>query len=69
MNSASEILEKRIGFTIEKGAPAREGALIYAEDSSEPIGRVTSGSFSPVLKKPIGMGYVNSQYDKVNHLS
>ncbi|GAA5848526.1 hypothetical protein JCM3766R1_005676 [Sporobolomyces carnicolor] len=50
---------KRIGLTIEKGAPAREGAKIFApEDTTTPIGTVTSGIPSPSLKQNIAMGYV-----------
>lgn len=53
------------GIAIE-GAPAREGAVIYAAPpggSTDPaaatrIGVVTSGTFSPCLKAPIAMGYV-----------
>jgi aminomethyltransferase len=29
------------------------------------VGTVTSGAFSPNLKKNVGMGYVNKPYDKV----
>jgi aminomethyltransferase len=51
----------RIGFIANEGPPIREGTLIYTDDSrQETAGRVTSGNFSPCLKKPIGMAYVNS---------
>ena len=53
---------KRAGFVIE-GAPARAGtAVLNAE--GEQIGVVTSGSHSPMLKKGIGMCYVQPQYMK-----
>ena len=46
---------KLIGFIMEKGVP-RQGYKIFK--NSNQIGQVTSGGFSPVLKKMIGMGYV-----------
>jgi aminomethyltransferase len=46
----------RVGLLVE-GAPAREGAEI-AEVGGPPVGRVTSGGFSPTLGRPIAMGYV-----------
>ena len=35
---------------------AREGDTVFA--SGEPVGRVTSGGFSPTLQHPIAMAYV-----------
>ena len=35
----------------------REGALILDGEGNE-IGRITSGTFSPSLQRPIAMGYV-----------
>ncbi|KAL0233909.1 hypothetical protein PCE1_002414 [Barthelona sp. PCE] len=55
-------VRKRIGF-ISKGAPAREHATIYDADGNV-IGEVTSGTWSPVLNKPIGMGYVDTSFAK-----
>ena len=37
----------------------REGYPIVA--SGEPVGHVTSGTFSPTLERPIAMGYVDPQ--------
>lgn len=31
----------------------------------EKVGHVTSGTHSPCLKKPIGMGYIKKPYNKV----
>lgn len=62
----TEPVSKRVGFVIESGAPAREGAQIVTEDLKTTLGRVTSGTFSPILKKPIGMAYVDSKYSKLN---
>jgi len=54
---------KRVGILGMK-APAREHAEIYDESGETKIGEVTSGTFSPCLKKPIAMGYVESSYQK-----
>ena len=31
------------------------------------IGKVTSGSYSPTLQKPIGMGFVDYNFAKINN--
>jgi glycine cleavage system aminomethyltransferase T len=42
-----------------------EGATIYAGgDSTNKIGIVTSGTFSPTLKKPLAMGYVKTEFSE-----
>jgi aminomethyltransferase len=57
---------KRVGFIIEEGAPAREESKIYQPgDKTNSIGKVTSGTFSPNLKKPLGMAYVSSKFSKL----
>jgi aminomethyltransferase len=46
-----------VGFElIERGIP-RTGHIICNEEGT-PIGKVTSGTQSPTLNKPIGLGYV-----------
>lgn len=47
---------KRVGLFVT-GAPAREGSEILDATGAK-IGVVTSGTFSPILKKPVAMGYV-----------
>ncbi|KIL60840.1 hypothetical protein M378DRAFT_130285 [Amanita muscaria Koide BX008] len=54
---------RRVGFIVE-GAPARQGAKIFAPSSPEPIGTITSGIPSPTLSKNIAMGYVQSGHHK-----
>lgn len=54
---------KRVGLTIKKGAPAREGSEILSMDD-EVIGTITSGTVSPVLKKKISMGHIDRAYAK-----
>ena len=43
----------------DRGIP-RNGMEIVADDT--PIGIITSGTFSPTLKKGIGLGYINSKF-------
>ncbi|EEB93126.1 hypothetical protein MPER_08263 [Moniliophthora perniciosa FA553] len=52
---------RRVGFTIE-GAPARQGAKIFAGD--EQVGEITSGIPSPTLNKNIAMGYIKNGLHK-----
>jgi len=54
----------RVGIKlIERGIP-REGYKIYHDDAE--IGVVTSGTFSPLLKCGIAMGYVDVNYSVVD---
>jgi aminomethyltransferase len=46
----------RIGLTLKSKRVPREGYPVLAND--QPIGRVTSGTFSPTLNRPIAMAYV-----------
>jgi len=56
------IERKLVGFELlQKGVP-RHGCRIYSNGKT--LGVVTSGNFSPTLKKGIGMGYVLPQYSK-----
>ena len=49
-------LPRRVGLVMSGKRVAREGHGIL--DGGEPIGQVTSGTFSPTLQRPIAMGYV-----------
>jgi len=50
---------RRVGLTPQGRAPVRAGAAIFAaETDAAPIGRVTSGGFSPSLDAPISIGYL-----------
>ena len=51
--------QKRVGLNVEGRQPVREGALILDPEGNE-VGRITSGTFSPTLQRPIAMGYVAS---------
>ena len=45
-----------VGFEMTERAIARHGYAVV--DGGQPIGRVTSGTQTPFLKKAIGMAYV-----------
>jgi aminomethyltransferase len=47
----------------DKGVPRHDYEICDA--SGKIIGKVTSGTMSPMLKKGIGMGYVSSEYGKL----
>jgi aminomethyltransferase len=51
-----KFLPVRVGLELEGKRIAREGATVTANGA--PIGRVTSGTFSPTLNKAIAMAYV-----------
>jgi aminomethyltransferase len=52
---------RRVGLRPEGRAPVREGAALFADETSSiKIGAVTSGGFGPSLNLPIAMGYVPS---------
>ncbi len=54
--------KKRVGIALTESGIAREGAEIYVGDQK--IGTLTSGGFSPSLKKAVGQGYVKSEFAK-----
>lgn len=58
------VTKKLVGFEmIDRGIP-RHDYVIVDVDGNE-IGKVTSGTQSPSLKKAIGLGYVNTAFSKV----
>ena len=57
------VKRKLVGFTMtDKGIP-RQDYEIRNEDG-QTIGKVTSGSLSPVLNQGVGLGYVTKAYSK-----
>jgi len=50
---------KRVGLSIDGRAPVREGVRIE-NAAGELVGKVTSGTFSPTLGKPIAMAYIDT---------
>ena len=49
----------RVGLEMASGRIARQGYAILKD--GQPVGEVTSGSFSPTLGRPIAMGYVRPE--------
>jgi aminomethyltransferase len=63
MNGVSK---KRVGFTVLNGPPARHGCtILQTPEAKEPIGNITSGTFSPTLGKPLAIGYVKTDKSAV----
>jgi aminomethyltransferase len=53
--------KKLVGFELtDKGIPRQHYPI--CDSTGNPIGEVTSGTMSPSLNKPIGMGYVKSEF-------
>lgn len=59
-----KVPKKRIGIKGMK-APAREHTEIFDATGETKIGEVTSGTYSPCLKAPIAMGYIETKNAKV----
>ena len=59
-----KVERKRVGIMGMK-APARGHTEIYDASGETKIGEVTSGTFSPCLKGPIAMGFVETKSAKV----
>lgn len=60
---AEGVVRKLVGFEMtDKGIPRHDYEI--CDPDGNIIGKVTSGTMSPSLKKPIGMGYVKSQFSK-----
>ena len=59
------VSRKRVAFSlIDSGIP-RHGYDVFFSD--KPAGKVTSGTFSPLLKKGIGMAYVPTPISSIGH--
>lgn len=57
--------QKLVGFEmLDKGIPRQHYEVCNA--NAENIGRVTSGTMSPSLKKGIGLAYINADFSKEN---
>ncbi len=66
LKQKTEGIDRRLaGFEVlERGIPRKGYNIMNAE--GEIIGQVTSGTMSPTLKKPIGMGYVQKAYSRAD---
>jgi len=54
---------QRVGLLVEGRAPVREDTVLVNMDG-ETVGRVTSGTYSPTLERPIAMACINSEYTR-----
>ena len=55
------VKQKLIGFRLlDKGIPRKDYKLLNSGDAE--VGRVTSGTMSPILKQGIGLGYLKTKY-------
>jgi aminomethyltransferase len=54
------LLRKLVGLGLDGRRVPRHNMVIEAE--GRPVGLVTSGTYSPTLERPIGMGYVESAF-------
>lgn len=57
---AQPLDQTRIGLELAGRRVGRQGCDVLADGRK--IGRITSGSYSPTLKKPIAMGYVSAEF-------
>jgi aminomethyltransferase len=67
LSPSKRLTQRRVGFIVEKGAPAREGAVVVDlnDDSKPQIGVITSGLPSPSLGGTnIAMGYIKQGMHK-----
>ena len=59
------VSKKLVGFVMqERGIPRQHYEIVDA--NGQPIGEVTSGTMSPMIKKGIGMGYVPPEYARAD---
>ena len=56
------LTRKFVGFELSQGPVPRGGMELLVNGTN--VGIVTSGTFSPILNKPLGMGYVQPVYTK-----
>ncbi len=60
---AAGVKRKLVGFEmIDKGIPRHDYPIV--DEQGRNIGRVTSGTMAPSLKKGVGMGYVETAFSK-----
>ncbi|MBI4341183.1 MAG: glycine cleavage system aminomethyltransferase GcvT [Candidatus Omnitrophica bacterium] len=62
------VARKFVGFEMSQGPVPRAGlelAAVSGKAAGLKVGAVTSGTYSPILNKPLGMGYVEPAYAAV----
>ncbi len=58
------LTRKLVGFEMMERGIGRHGYDVFAGTGGEPVGKVTSGTMTPHLKKAIGMAYVPAELSK-----
>lgn len=58
VKSKEKTIKKRVGFIVEEPGIIRENCEIVDQNDKR-VGYTSSGSYSPSLKKSIGMAYVD----------
>ena len=63
------VAKRLVGFELASGPVPRTGAELTVAPAGgvageRRVGTVTSGTFSPILQRPLGMGYVEAAYAK-----
>lgn len=61
---AEGVQRKRVGMTILSGPPARHDNPLFVPESpgTNPVGKTTSGTFSPSLGRAVAIGYVSTDH-------
>lgn len=62
IKAKENLKRKLVGFMIDERMVARQGQEIYSNGNK--IGKVTSGSLSPILNKNIGLAYIDNGFNK-----
>lgn len=55
---AAGLPRKLVGFEVEGRGIARQGHAVLSGEGGEPVGAVTSGTWSPTFEKALGLAYV-----------
>ena len=63
---ADGVDKKMVGFELMENGVARQGYGIQVDGKD--AGHVTSGTYSPTLKKSIGLAYVKPEYSSVGFI-
>ncbi|HEX7183385.1 MAG TPA: glycine cleavage system aminomethyltransferase GcvT [Thermoanaerobaculia bacterium] len=58
---ADGLSRKLVGFEVQGRGIARQGHTVLSGEGGQPVGAVTSGTWSPTFEKALGMAYVPSE--------
>ncbi len=63
VQKAEGLKRKLVGFEMVERGVARDGCRVFV--NGKPAGHVTSGTFSPTLKRNIGLAYIAAEYSNI----